>query len=144
MKSFRACFCLYRILSKNCRAKKTAATGECVDFRTGFHSAVPRAFGAKPQKFDCAQNDPFGVRAVAAEAQTAATPHLPRKHHAPARAFLRFTLTLCIFFRYGDRNIGVVFVVLLIGGYFVARMAHDIECTVDSVVENADVSYQIC
>ena len=88
MKSFRACFCLYRIFSKNCRAKKTAATGECVDFRTGFHSAVPRAFGAKPQKFDCAQNDPFGVRADVAKTQTAATPHLPRKHHAPARVIL--------------------------------------------------------
>ena len=50
-----------------------AAAGECVDFRTGFHSAVPRAFGAMPQMFDCAQNDPFGVRADAAETQTAAT-----------------------------------------------------------------------
>ena len=35
-----------------------------VHFRTGFHSAEPRAFGAEPQKFDCAQNDPYGVRAV--------------------------------------------------------------------------------
>ena len=53
--------------------EKKVAAGECVDFRTGFHSAVPRAFVAKPQKFDCAQNDPFGVRAVAAKAQNVAT-----------------------------------------------------------------------
>ena len=44
-----------------------------VHFRTRFHSAEPRAFGAEPQKFDCAQNDPYGVRADAAETQTAAT-----------------------------------------------------------------------
>ena len=54
--------------------EKKVAAGECVDFRTGFHSAVPRAFGAMPQMFDCAQNDPYGVHADVVKTQTAATP----------------------------------------------------------------------
>ena len=43
-------------------------------FPHGIHSALPRAFGAVPQMFDCALNDPYGVHSDVVKTQTAATP----------------------------------------------------------------------